>query len=90
MTLDGRAPDDPGARPKRAVNASGACPRPGRSRDSPHPGLVLKALPDEGGEGQGCALFGGSLVYAQDLLDFMEAVTDGVDMYGELVGYGLS
>ncbi len=50
---------------------------------------MFKAFPDEGGKGEGCALLWGSRVYAKNFLHFVEAVTDGVDVYGELVGYGL-
>jgi hypothetical protein len=51
---------------------------------------MLKALPDERGKRQGRALLWGSLIYTQDLLDFMEPVTDGVDMHSKLVDYSLS
>lgn len=50
---------------------------------------MLVAFPDKGGQGQGGLFFGGGLVDTEDFFGFVEAVADGVDVDGELVGDGL-
>src|SRR5579859_6018824 len=66
---------------------------PGRPRGAPLAiALVISmliTLPDKSGQRQGGLFFRGSMVDAQDFLCFVQAVADGVDVDGELVGDGL-